>query len=278
MAGPAAEFVAFDLEMTGLSPADDRIVEVGAVRFDAAGVELAAFASLINPGRPSSPAARAIHGIGDEVLAEAPGAEVVLPAFVAFLGDPLRTRLLAHGATLDAGFLGRELIRLGLPLPGHSVVDTLAWSRDRWPALSSYKLGSLATRFGLDPSGPHRALADARRVLGLWRALRDGDPAGEPPLAYPIFDGRLPPPAPESWTGVAGAIERVQDLRIVYEGGSRGPGPRLVTPRGFAHRGGVAYLVAVCHLDDREKEFRLDRVRRFDIIDRIAGGDAGLGG
>ena len=39
-----------------------------------------------------------------------------------------------------------------------------------------------------------------------------------------------------------------------------------VTPRGFVQRGGVPYLVAFCHLDAFEKSFRLDRVRRFEIV------------
>jgi DNA polymerase-3 subunit epsilon len=269
--GSAGEFVAFDLETTGLSPVVDRIIEIGAVRFDSSGRELATFETLVNPHRPSGPNARAVHGIDDEDLTRAPEAEVVLPAFVAFLGHHERTTLLAHNATFDAGFLGRELARYGLPLPAHSVVDTLAWSRRRWPSLGSHKLGNLAIRFGLDPGGPHRALADARRVVGLWRELRSGwAPGDEPPLAYRIFDGRLPPPAPEGWGGVVGAIGRDQSLRISYAGGTRGIKPRLVTPRGFAHRGGVAYLVAVCHHDSREKEFRLDRVRSFEVIERPA--------
>ena len=263
----APEFVAFDLETTGLSPELDRIVEIGAERFRADGTVLGHFERLVNPLRPSGPTARAVHGIPDELLARAETADRVLPEFLGFLGDPASTTLLAHNASFDAGFLGRELARIGRGLPAHAVVDTLALARRRWPELRSHKLGTLAVRLNLDPEGPHRALADSRRVRGLWLALHDGAGPDDPnPLAYPVFDGRGPLPAPRGWSAVASAIERSEVVRIEYRGGTRGTSPRDVSPLAFANRGGVAYLVARCHLDDREKQFRLDRVRRFEVI------------
>jgi DNA polymerase-3 subunit epsilon len=269
--GPRSEYVAFDLETTGLSAQSDRIVEIGAVRFDALGRVLGEFERLVNPLRPSSPRARAVHGISDAELALAETAEVVLPEFLEFLGEPTFTTLMAHNASFDAGFLGRELARLGRPMPGHAVVDTLALARRRWPKLGGHRLDFLAGRLGLDPHGPHRALADSRRVRGLWLALEAaGDEADESPLAYPIFDPRCPPPAPRGWAEVEVAIGLDQVVKIEYAGGTRGPAPREITPRRFANRGGVAYLVALCHLDLKEKEFRLDRVRRFEVLEKPA--------
>ena len=264
------EFVAIDLETTGLFPETDRIVEVGALRFDASGAELASFASLVNPGRPMAPAAFQIHGIGDDVLAGAPGPEVVLPQLLAFLGEPGGSTLLAHNAAFDAGFLGRELARLGIALPGHRVVDTLALARGRLPDAPNHRLDTLARLLGLDPDGAHRALADCRRVLGLWRAL-GGDPGPDCALvAYPIFDPRRPTPAPAGWDELAVAIEGGNRVRMEYAGGTRGEAPREITPRRFLHRGGTAYVVALCHLDAHEKAFRLDRVRRFEVVVAIA--------
>jgi DNA polymerase III subunit epsilon len=269
--GPQALYVAFDLETTGLSAESDRIVEIGAVKFDASSQVLGEFERLVNPLRPSNPRARAVHGISDAELALAETAEVVLPEFLEFLGDPGRTTLLAHNASFDAGFLGRELARLGRPMPGHSVVDTLALARRRWPKIGGHKLDHLARRLGLDPDGPHRALADSRRVRGLWLALEAASvEAEESPLAYPIFDARCPLPAPRGWSWVEDAIGRDQVVKIEYAGGTRGPGLREITPRRFSNRGGVAYLVALCHLDLKEKEFRLDRVLSFEVVAKPA--------
>ncbi len=261
MTGSSTEYVAFDLETTGLSALSDRIVEIGAVRFDASGEVFGEFERLVNPLRPSGDRARAVHGISDEELALAETAELVLPEFLEFLGDPGRTTLLAHNATFDAGFLGRELARLGRPMPGHVVVDTLALARRRWPKIGSHRLDFLAGRLGLDPFGPHRALADSRRVRGLWLALEAAREEAEAmPLAYPIFDAGGGLPAPQGWQWVEDAIGRDLPVTIRYGGGTRGPAPREISPRRFSNRGGVAYLVAFCHLDRIEKEFRLDRV------------------
>jgi len=269
---PWPEYVAFDLETTGLSAESDRIVEIGAVRFDASGEILGEFERLVNPLRPSGARARAVHGISDEELARAETAEVILPLFLEFLGDPGRTTLMAHNASFDAGFLGRELARLGQPMPGHAVIDTLAMARKCWPKLGGHKLDFLANRLGLDPHGPHRALADSRRVRGIWLAieaekLKVEAEAESFPLAYPIYDARSPLPAPRGWGWVEDAIGRNQVVRIEYEGGTRGMEPRSITPRRFSNRGGVAYLVAICHYDLKEKEFRLDRVRRFEVVE-----------
>lgn len=267
----ADQFVAFDLETTGLDPRVDRVIEIGAVRVGPGpGGELAAFESLIATDLPSSPGALAVHGIADTERASAPDAATVLARFLGFLGPPGRTVLLAHGATTDAGFLGAELARAGLGPAGHAVVDTLAWSRGRWPGPGRHNLGLLADRLGVDPGPAHRALADARRVVGLWRALRSDPEAGEPPFLYPIFDGRGPTPPPLGWDPVTAAIAAGRGLEIVYDGGTRGFDPRAVEPRGFAHRGGVPFLVAVCLQDGRTKEFRLDRVRRFEVRESSA--------
>jgi DNA polymerase III epsilon subunit family exonuclease len=261
-----SEFVAFDLETTGLSAATDRVVEFGAVRFTASGRELGRFERLVNPHRAMSPGAQAVHGISDRDVADAPPVRAVLPVFLEFLGIPGETTLLAHNASFDAAFLGRELGRLGRTPPGHVVVDTLALARARRPELRSHRLDALATVLGLDPGGPHRALADSLRVKALWLALGGPGVPRDDLVAYPILDARRPTWAPLGWDAIVAAIAEGRRVRMEYAGGTRGKGPREITPRGFVHRGGVAYLVAYCHLDAFEKSFRLDRVRRYEVV------------
>ncbi len=263
------EFVAFDLETTGLFAEADRVVEIGAVRFDGFGRELGRFESLVRPGRPVGASARAVHGLGDHELAEAPLPEIVLPAFLAFVGDPHTTTLLAHNAAFDAGFLGAELTRLDLDLPAHRVVDTLPLARDRLASAPDFRLDTLARLLNLDTSGAHRALADAQRVRGLWLALGGDSGPDAPLLSYPIFDPRKVPPVPTGWDALAVAMADNRRVRLEYSGGTRGAGPRDVTPRRFAHRGGTAYVVAECHIDGQEKSFRLDRVLRFEVLDGV---------
>jgi DNA polymerase III epsilon subunit family exonuclease len=263
--GRGREFVAFDLETTGLMAETDRVVEVGAVRFDGSGRELGRFERLVNPERKMAPAAQAVHGISDADLAGAPTAREVLPEFLAFLGDASATTLLAHNASFDARFLGRECGRTGLSPPGHAVVDTLALARRKLPEVRNHQLDTLARLFDLDPNGPHRALADSLRVKGLWLALGGGREPGSVLVSYPVVDDRRSDIIPNGWDAVADAIARGLTVRMEYEGG-RGGAPREVTPRAFAHRGGVTYLIAYCHIDAFEKSFRIDRVRRYEVV------------
>lgn len=261
------EYLAFDLETTGLHAGRDRVVEVGAVRFDASGRELARFESLINPQRPMSPGAQAVNGISDDDLADAPLACEVFPRFLAFVGDPAGVRMLAHNASFDAGFLGMELTRLGLDPAGHLVTDTLALARSRLPYLSNHRLDTLAQKLKLAVGQPHRALFDSVRVKELWLALGGVGLEGRACVAYPLRDGKSAAvPAPAGWDALAEAIRKGARLRVEYTGGTRGPEAREIAPRAFALKGGVPHLVALCHVEGIEKSFRLDRVRWYEVI------------
>ena len=168
---PPTEFVAFDLETTGLVARVDRVVEIGAVRFTARGDVVDRFEQLINPGCPMPSAVQAIHGISDADLVSAPFARDVLPRFLAFLGRSGSTALIAHNASFDAGFLGRELARAGHRPPDHRIFDTLALARRRLPELRNHRLDTLADHFRLDRGRLHRALGDSLLVKGLWLQL-----------------------------------------------------------------------------------------------------------
>lgn len=266
LARPDHSFVAFDLETTGLSAESDRVVEIGAVRFDRDGRELGRFERLVNPGMLMRPSARAVHGISDAMLADAPSFQDVAPSLLDFLGDPDVTLMLAHNARFDAAFLGGELARIGRTPPGHRVVDTLTLARRKLPHLRGHRLDVLARAMGLDPDGPHRALADSLRVKGLWLALGGPREPIESLRAYPIHDAREKATVPIGWDAIARAILEGSRVRMRYLGGTRGDDAREITPRDFSHRGGVAYLVALCHLDEVEKRFRLDCVKSYEVV------------
>lgn len=263
IAGYPPEFVALDLETTGLSAQTERIVEIGAVRFTIGGQEIGRFQALVNPRKPMPRSAERIHGISDAHLVGAPGIDVVLPAFLEWLGAPSGLLLMAHNARFDAGFLACELDRLGALGVAHNIFDTLDLARRRLPHLPSHRLDYLARVLSLDPEGPHRALADSVRVKDLWIALKGHE---QPPITYRMAPSREPPVVPNGWARLADAVAAGHRLRIEYDGGSRGTAPREITPQRFLHKGGVTYLVAICHLDHYEKAFRLDRLSQFEIL------------
>jgi DNA polymerase III epsilon subunit-like protein len=267
------EYVAFDLETTGLSARRDRIVELAAVRFTAAGVEIARFQQLVNPECPMPPAAQAIHGISDADLAGAATAPEQLPRFLDFLGDPASTCLVAHHAVFDAAFLGCELCRAGLSLPAHRVYDTLTLSRRCRRDLPSHRLDRLARWHGLVTGPGHRALVDALRVKQLWLKLGGPFLPADQLVSYPIHNPEELTPAPHGWETLEKAIALGLMVRIEHENRARGISSRSITPRRFIHKGGTCYLVARCHRSFAEKAFQLDRIRQYEVLAETVSSD-----
>ena len=122
------EFVAFDLETTGLRPTFASIVEIGAVRFRADGVELGRFQQLVDPRCPIPSAAAAVHHITAEMLNGQPSIDEVMPRFLRFVGKS-KTILIAHNAWFDRSFLAVAMSQARCPATGHRIADTLALSR-----------------------------------------------------------------------------------------------------------------------------------------------------
>ena len=157
-----------------------------------------------------------------------------------------------------------------MPTPPCLVHDTLALSRRRLPALRSHRLACLVDHFRLGSEVSHRALGDALVVKDVWLRLDGPNAPAELLVSYPVHDPAVAARPPRGWEGLDRAVREGRRVWIVYDGGTRGAGRREISPRRFAQRGGVAYVVAFCHLGLREKFFRLDRIREHD-----AGGGLG---
>jgi DNA polymerase III epsilon subunit-like protein len=83
----ATDYIALDLETTGLDLENDSIIEIGAVRFDERGDVLETYETLVNPGRPLPPAVQDLTGISETDLADAPPLYLITSQLQAFLGD-----------------------------------------------------------------------------------------------------------------------------------------------------------------------------------------------
>ena len=157
-------FTVFDVETTGMSPVNDRIIQIGAVRIDKDG-SISRYNSFINPGRPIPPGLVSVHHITDEIVASAPKFSQVGREFIEFAD---KSTLVAHNARFDLGFLQESLSRTGLPLWKGRTLDTLRLIKNTHPGLPSYKLQSLRAIFQLETSGDmmaHRADADVEWTL-----------------------------------------------------------------------------------------------------------------
>lgn len=155
------QFISFDVETTGLSAVSDRIVELGAVRFEN-GIPVESFSTLVNPGIAISASATAVNHISNEMIQAAPLEKDVYEKFVAFLGDAVHgnTIMCAHNAKFDFSFLENTLSRMGIDAE-IKYVDTLSLSRQFIPGLQNYKQCTIETHLGLSNSNSHRASTDA---------------------------------------------------------------------------------------------------------------------
>ena len=160
-------FTAFDTETTGFSPKNDRLVEIGAVRFRGNGEVLAVTNWLINPGMPVPFYATEVNGIATEMVTNAPVFAAVWPAFAAFCQDSI---LLAHNATFDIGFLRAELERAGIAPPELPVGDTLPLFRCWFPQAKSHALEPLSVYLGVQGEAYHRAGDDTFHLINIFSA------------------------------------------------------------------------------------------------------------
>lgn len=158
------DFVVFDIETTGLSRERDKITEIGAVKVSGGHI-VDRFSTFVNPQVPISAEITKLTGIDDAMVADAPPIDVILPQFLAFVGDSV---LVAHNASFDVGFIRKNGERLGLAPVENTVVDTVELAKSLLPHLSKYKLDVVCEAMGVDLKGHHRAVNDAEATAKVF--------------------------------------------------------------------------------------------------------------
>ena len=160
------EFIAFDLETTGLDPNTDAIIEIGAVRMRGDQV-LEHYSTFADPGHPLSPKTVSLTSITDEMVRGAPKPAQAVADFLAWAGD---TPLVAHNAEFDTGFVRAYCQKAGRefdPL----YFDTLILAQYLCPQLNNHKLDTVSTHLGLPPFHHHRADDDAAICGQIFAAM-----------------------------------------------------------------------------------------------------------
>ncbi len=157
--------VAFDLETTGLSPRSDRILEIGAVRYDENLQRIDQLQLIVDPQIPIPLAIQRLVGLTDADVEGAPPPLEAATQLAGFCGD---AALIAHGGTFDLLFLRSLLSEL---FGARLVFDTLDLARILLPTFESHSLPLLSRRLGIAHERPHRALSDALATGDLFRML-----------------------------------------------------------------------------------------------------------
>lgn len=253
-------FAFVDVETTGLKPhGGHRICEVAVIR-TVGRVETRRFSSLVNPDRPIGAGARAVNGITNQMVANAPRFEQVLGEVLPLLDNAV---IVAHNVPFDMGFLNHELRLIRAAQLQNLTVDTLAIARRAY-RFSSNSLGALCSQLGL-VAAPHRALGDASAVKNLlWWLADDLRPQGVNTLGDMLSiqsTGFRPTTSEESLPNeLVEAMQCSGTVHLRYQASDGSVTERRVAPKRVDDRWGRRYLVAYCYLRRDERSFRLDRI------------------
>ena len=160
--------VGFDLETTGLNPAEDRIWEIAICYTDAP-----LLSTFVNPGRPiPDEVQRKCHLTTEDLRAidAAPPFSAIASQVLDALTDHV---IVGHNIwQYDLPLLSRELHRCGLALDRDSV--TVLDTKSLFATLEPRTLVAAVRYYtGRDHSGAHRAMADASAALDVLAGMHE---------------------------------------------------------------------------------------------------------
>ena len=161
------DYVVIDLEMTGLNPKTDAILEVAAVRVRA-GKPKETFGSLVKTERRLSDKITELTGITEAMIKNAPDANDVMAAYFAFVGEDV---LVGHNVIFDYSFLKQWAVNHKVSFE-RTAVDTLKLARKFLPPEQKKTLEDLCIYFGIPRENGHRALDDAMETARLFDCLQ----------------------------------------------------------------------------------------------------------
>lgn len=160
------EWVAIDIETTGLNPDHDRIIEIAVVRFNRMKV-VSTYTQKVNPQRRVSKEILRLTGLRLDELEASPPFGVVESDIREAIGD---TPIIAHNAPFDMAMLAKEGITLS-----NQRFDTYTLASALMPDMPNYSLDTLAEAFGyrISQDERHRAMGDTLATIHLFRSLLD---------------------------------------------------------------------------------------------------------
>ncbi|MBQ6998925.1 MAG: PolC-type DNA polymerase III [Clostridia bacterium] len=162
------DFVVFDIETTGLRPANDGLTEIGAVKVSC-GKVCEVFNTFVNPERPIPENIVHLTGITDEMVADAPKADKAVADFLEFAKGSV---LVAHNANFDTSFIKAAAKKYNLNF-SNAYIDTLELSRTLVKELKNHKLNTLTKHFNVKLENHHRACDDAAATAEVFIKLME---------------------------------------------------------------------------------------------------------
>lgn len=153
--GTPDSYIVFDLETTGFNKVNDKILEIGAIRY-VNNAEEERFHSYVNPHRRIPREATAVNHITLNTVKDAPDIDSVLKDFIIFIGN---YPLIAYNSDFDMNFIQYNCqCEFGITLD-NDVIDALPLARKYLSELPNKKLETVKQHFKLKV-GSHNAIDD----------------------------------------------------------------------------------------------------------------------
>lgn len=162
------EYVAIDLETTGLDPSYDEIIEIGAVHI-VCGERIEEYYTLVKPSYPIDDFITELTGITNEMLESAPCISEVLPELLNFVGNHI---ILGHNVNFDINFICDSLSAMNGSSFTNDFIDTMRLSRRLFPEERHHRLKDVVKRFSLGDGIEHRATSDAIHAHKCYEYLK----------------------------------------------------------------------------------------------------------
>jgi DNA polymerase-3 subunit epsilon len=159
-----------DIETTGGHVSANGITEIAICLHDGKKVTQR-YSTLVNPRMDIPVYIRALTGITNEMVEEAPPFEDVAADIYHLLHGKI---FVAHNVNFDYSFVRYHLATAGYELQSNKLC-TVRLGRKILPGLPSYSLGKLCRQLGIDNESRHRAMGDAEATAELFSMLIRND-------------------------------------------------------------------------------------------------------
>lgn len=159
-------YIALDLETTGLSPENNHILEIGALKVEH-GKVVDTYETFVQCPEPIDVKIRHLTGITDEMAASGQTEEAAICDLLEFCGQNV---LLGHNILFDYKFVKAAVRRCRRSYEA-KLIDTLKIARKLLPDVEKKSLEYLCGYFHINVKTSHRALADAKAAMELYHIL-----------------------------------------------------------------------------------------------------------
>ena len=161
-----SDYIAIDLETTGIRLSKDKIIEVGLLKVKDSHI-IDTFSCVINPDMPVDDKILELTRISENELENAKRIYEVIKYIVDFCEDYV---LLGHNTIFDYSFVKKEANRAGLEFEKRGI-DTYKLCKKVLPENVRKNLTEACGYFGIERKNSHRAFSDAYYTHVLFQEI-----------------------------------------------------------------------------------------------------------